>query len=73
MKKVFKLFLITVCFLLAFNLFNSGNSEAKANSNISINSEKADIFIIVRTVENSRHYIYVFTYDGIFVSKMEEL
>ncbi|MDQ3019740.1 MAG: hypothetical protein M3R36_04100 [Bacteroidota bacterium] len=73
MEKVLKLFLLTICFLLACSLFNPGKSEAKSNSNITITSEKADFFIVIRVLEQNKYYIYVYTYDGIFVSKMEEL
>ncbi len=66
MKKVLKSFLVFICLITIINLFAPSTTVAKYSS------EKKDFITVYRTIENGKHYIYIYL-DSIFISKAEEL
>ena len=75
MKKVFNLFLIVICSVIVLNTVGFNKSEAAIKS-ASINQgyENSDFITVVRTIENGRHYIYIYLDGGTtLICKCEEL
>ena len=66
MKKVFKTFLVFICLLTTISLFTPSKTQA------TISLDKKDLFTIIRTIENGKHYILIFL-NNIFLNKIEEL
>ncbi len=72
MKKVLKSLLTVLLFVLTFNVTFNTDCKAGTKSNVSVSSEKFDL-VVVRTVEGDKTYINIYTDNGIFVTKFEEL
>jgi uncharacterized protein (UPF0333 family) len=76
MEKKFNLLILTVLLIASLTVFTAVNSEAKSTAKtMEIYSDKSDIFELefVRVLENGIWYIYIYTDDGQFVAKFEEL
>lgn len=72
MKKVLKTLLAVLFFILAVNISFNTDCIANTKSSAVLNSKKLDI-IVVRTQEGERTYINIYTDNGIFITKFEEL
>ncbi len=55
------------------NFSNINKAEAKSNSVVQIDKENSFVFVFVRVEEGERTFIYVYTENGIYITKIEEL
>lgn len=58
--------MLVILLVTAFNIFSVNNTQAAQ-------SEKKDLFVIVRTYENGHIYINIFTESGVLLFKDLEL
>ncbi|MEO6694332.1 MAG: hypothetical protein ABIY50_09850 [Ignavibacteria bacterium] len=73
MKKALKILVIIVSIICGITFVSPGKSEANTNTSLEITSAKADLFVIVRVRENGKRFLYIYTLDNIFITKIEEL
>ena len=73
MKKVFKIILIVVCFVLAVNLTGTNNAQANTNKTATVSNENSCLLVFVRVQEGARVFIHVYTSGGTYIMKYEEL
>lgn len=72
MKKVFKSILVAISFIIFFNFFTVNQSVAGNSTSIEMSSARADLFIYVRVQEGDKSYLYIYTGNGIYITKIQE-
>ncbi|MBK8551765.1 MAG: hypothetical protein IPL53_12155 [Ignavibacteria bacterium] len=73
MKKVFKSILVVLSLVLFFNFFTVNQSVAGNSASLEMSSAKADLFIYVRVQEGERSFIYIYTGNGIYITKISDM
>lgn len=73
MKKVFKSILVILSLILFFNFFTVNRSVAGNSTSLEMSSAKADLFIYVRVQEGDRSFIYIYTGNGIYITKISDM
>jgi uncharacterized protein (UPF0333 family) len=75
MKKKFNFLILVVLLILSLSVLTWNKSEARSSVKNSTEaySGKSDLFQVIRVQENGHWYIYIYTDNGQYVAKFEEL
>jgi|GEM_PF-1901270 len=71
MKKILLTIIFTIVFLIGFNVTES-KASVLSDGQISLQSSN-DTYVYIKVYENGIWWIYTYTTDGLFVSKIESI